>query len=485
MSEDNKLKKRTISGLVWTFSDLLVNQGLQFVIQIILARLLLPEEFGLIGMITIFVAIANTIVDSGFSNALIREKKVTQAQYSTIFYFNLLMAIVLYIILFFLSPSIGIFFRQAQLSSILRVLAITFVINSFGLIQRTMLTRELSFRPQMLINMIASISSGIGAIALAYFGFGVWSLVFRSIILQGVQAILLCLINRWRPSLTFDFKSFRRFFDFSWKLLISGIVDTVYNNLYYVIIGKVYSPTELGYYTNAQKLRDTAVQSIANSIQRVTYPMLSKIKEEEERLRESYKALMRHAIYINFPIMIGLAVVGRKLIIVLFGPEWIPSINMFVILCISGMLYPMQALNLNILQVKGRTDLFLKIEVAKKIVNVALIIVAIYMKVGIIALIWVIFINAIISFFINSHYSKKIIGYSTWDQIKDMCPILLISGLSAGITLIVGRILYTPNFGYLVIELVLGFGLYVLFSYIFKIESFFFIVEIVKKIIKR
>ncbi|MGL4850421.1 MAG: MOP flippase family protein [Clostridium sp.] len=485
MNKENDLKKKTVGGLIWTFSDLIVNQGLQFVIQIVLARLLLPEEFGLIGMITIFIALANTIVDSGFSNALIREKKVTQAEYSTVFYFNLLMAIILYVVLFLLSPKISLFFRQPQLSEILRVLAITFVINSFGLIQRTMLTRELSFKPQMLINMIASICSGVGAIVLAYLGFGVWSLVFRTLILQGMQAILLCLINRWRPSITFDFKSFKKFFNFSWKLLISGVIDTIYNNLYYVIIGKIYSPTELGYYTNAQKLRDTAVQSISNSIQKVTYPMLSKIKEEEEKLKESYKSLMKHASYINFPIMIGLAVVGRKLIIVLFGPEWIPSIDMFIILCISGMLYPMQALNLNILQVKGRSDLFLKLEIAKKIINVILIAIAIYMRAGIISLIWVIFINSIISFFINSHYSKEIIGYSTFEQIKDMAPILLITGLAAGITLIIGKILCTPNFEFLVIELVVGFSLYILFSYIFKIESFFFILEIIKKIIKR
>lgn len=478
MDKDKKMKNKTIKGLIWTFSDLILNQGLQFIIQVVLARLLLPEEFGLIGMITIFIAISNSIVDSGFSNALIREDKVTQEDYSTVFYFNLATAIILYLILYISSPSIGHFFSEPKLSSILRVLAITLIINSFGLIQKTILTRQLEFKLQMVINMIASIGSGISAIILAYLGFGIWSLVFRTIILQGLQAVLLCIVNRWSPSFVFSYKSFKKLFGFGWKLLVSGLINTIYNNLYYVIIGKIYSPTDLGYYTNAQKLRDVASNSISTAVQTVTYPVLSNMQSEEEKLRFSYRKMIRSAVYITFPVMVGLLIIAKPLITLLFGVNWINSIAYFQILCIAGMLYPLHALNLNILQVKGRSDLFLRLEIVKKGVSVILIVIAILMRFTIDGIIWVMVLNSVICFFINSYYSKSIIGYSTFQQLKDISKIFII-------TIGMGIIAYTPKFFnidnkfmLLVVQVLFGCISYIILSKIFKLEEFKMIFKI-------
>ncbi|MGL5414435.1 MAG: lipopolysaccharide biosynthesis protein [Clostridium sp.] len=481
MDKGNDLKKKTVGGLVWTFSDLIVNQGLQFVIQIILARLLLPEEFGLIGMITIFIAVSNSIVDSGFSNALIREKEVTQIDYSTVFYFNLATSVILYLILYFISPSVGYFFGEPQLSKVLRILAIVLIINSFGLIQRTIMTRNLEFKLQMIINMVASVGSGIIAITLAFMGFGIWSLVFRMVILQGVQAIMLCMINRWLPSLVFSIESFKRLFGFGWKLLVSGLIDTIYNNLYYVIIGKVYSPTDLGYYTNAQKLRDVASNSVSVAVQKVTYPVLSKIQEEEEQLRSSYRTMIRSATYITFPFMFGLLVIAKPLITILFGHNWIESIPYFQILCIAGMLYPLHALNLNILQVRGRSDLFLKLELIKKGISISLIIVAIFLKFNIEGLIWIMVLNSGICFFINSFYSKQIINYSTLDQLKDISKIFFI-------TIFMGAITYAPiiflnlsEVFLLIIQIIIGVSSYMILSKIFRIREFSILLSILKK----
>ncbi|OPX50369.1 lipopolysaccharide biosynthesis protein [Clostridium thermobutyricum] len=472
MKEKNELRKKTFSGLIWTFSDLVINQGLQFIIQIVLARLLLPEEFGLIGMITIFIAVSNSIVDSGFSNALIREDEVTQEDYSTVFYFNLGTSIILYIILYFSSPSIGSFFSEPQLISVLRVLAITLIINSFGLIQKTKMTRELEFKLQMVINMISSITSGIGAIILAYLGFGIWSLVFRTIILQGVQAIMLCFFNRWWPSFVFSIKSFKKLFGFGWKLLVSGLIDTTYNNLYYVIIGKIYSSTDLGYYTNAQKLRDVASNSISLAVQKVTYPVLSNIQSEEERLRIAYRKMIRSAVYVTFPFMFGLLIIAKPLITILFGENWVNSIVYFQILCIAGMLYPLHALNLNILQVKGRSDLFLRLEIIKKGVSVSLIIIAIILKFRIDNLIWIMVLNSVICFFINSYYSKSIIGYSTFQQLKDISKIFIVTILMGIIACIPIFLNMDSNFLLLIIQVLLGIISYIIFSKILKLEEF-------------
>ncbi len=479
------LKKKTLTGLFWTFTEVISNQGIQFLIQIFLARLILPEEFGLIGMITVFIAISNSIIDSGFSNALIREKEVNQNDYSTVFYFNLITSIVIYVILYFSSPMISVFFAQPKLSLILRVLAITIIINAFGIIPRAILTRKINFKAQMIINISSSLVSGFIAIILAYKGFGIWSLVFRTIIMQFMQALMLSIVNKWRPSLVFSKNSFEKLFGFGWKLLVSGLIDTIYNNLYYMVIGKMYSASDLGYYTNAQKLRDIAATSISTAVQKVSYPVLSCMQNEEEVLKNMYKKIIKSSVYITFPVMFGLAIVARPLILILFGDNWSKSIIYFQILCLAGMLYPLHAINLNILQVKARSDLFLKLEILKKCVSIILIAIAILSKWGVIGLIWMQVVSSVISFFINSYYSKSIIGYSTLNQMKDILPILIITLFMGITTYFIGT--FVPNYNFIKILIQISFGslFFIVISYMFKIQEFFSILDIMKKIFKK
>ena len=485
MQEVDSLKKKTLVGLFWSFSEVVLNQGIQFIIQIFLARLLLPKEFGLIGMITVFIAVSNSIIDSGFTNALIREENATQKDYSTVFYFNLITSVLLYFILYGTSPYISEFFNQPELNKILRVLALTLIINSFGLIQRTILTKNINFKAQMNINILSSSLSGIIAIFMAYKGFGIWSLVFRTLIMQAIQAVMLSIINKWKPTLEFSITSFKKLFGFGWKLLISGLIDTIYNNLYYLIIGKIYSAADLGYYTNAQKLRDVAATSISTSVQKVTYPVLSSIQSYEDKLRSVYRRIIKCSVYITFPVMLGLTVIGESIILFLFGENWRGSIQYFQILCLAGMLYPLHAINLNILQVKGRSDLFLKLEIIKKIIAVILISISVISNLGIISLIWIMFLNSIIAFFINSFYSKRIINYSTWNQIKDIVPILFITILMASISYFSGNVVQNYIVLKIIVQILSGIISYIILSYIFKIEEFLTILNIFKKLLKR
>lgn len=483
--QQSTLKKKAISGMFWSLSDLTTNQGIQFIIQVILARLLVPKDFGIIGMITVFIAVSQSFIDSGFTNALIREKEPTQDDYSTVFYFNLVMAFIMYIVLFFSSGAISRFFNEPQLIAILRVIALVLIINSFGLIQRTMLTKNINFKTQTKINVISSIISGIIAVVFAYTGFGVWSLVIKTLVMQFIQSILLYMYNRWVPSLVFSKKSFKKFFTFGWKLLVSGLINTLYNNLYFLIIGKFFSATNLGFYTNAQKLRDTACQSISTSVQKVGYPVLSSIKEDDDRLREGYKKIIKTSVYITFPLMIGLATVANPLIRLIFGTKWINSIKYFQVLCLSGMLYPLHAINLNILQVKGRSDLFLGLEIYKKIIGVFSIVIVLFFKLGIIGLVWALVITSYIAYFLNSYYSAELLAYSTMQQIKDIIPSFVASLIMGIVVYLIEGIFLNSNLIKLIVETFVGIVVYVGLSKIIKIEEFNTIYELIGSLRRR
>lgn len=366
MIRNDSIKGKTLYGLFWSFMDLFTIQGIQFLSLLILARILLPEHFGLIGMLTLFIAISNILIDSGFTQALIREKYVTQQDYSTVFFFNLIMSFSLYVLLFFLAPLIGAFFESVELVKILKVLSLGIIINSFGVIQRVQLVKNLNFKLQTKITFFAACIAFCVAILLAMNGFGVWSLVGQSLTLQIVQTVLLWIYNKWTPEFTFKIVSFKRMFGFGSKLLASSLIDTIYNNIFSVIIGKFYPAAQLGYYTNAAKITDIATGSITGALQRVTYPVLSTIQDDEQALGNSFKKYIRITAYVMFPLMAGLIAIADSFVPLLLGPNWTQSIIYFKLLCIVGMLYPLHAINLNILQVKGRSDLFLKLEIIKK-----------------------------------------------------------------------------------------------------------------------
>ena len=422
MAEKN-LKQKTITGLFWSFSDSMTTQVVQFIVGLVLARLLSAEEFGLIGMITVFIAVTQSFVDSGFGQALIRKTEPTESDFSTVFYFNFLAGVILFLAFYFSAPAIARFYEQPELTDIARVLGIIILINATSLIQRTILIRKVSFGHLMKVNLTAAVISGAVAITMALNGFGVWSLVWRSITGSVVQAIMLWTTTRWKPKLTFNCESFRSLFSFGSKLLLSGLIDTIYRNIYLLIIGKFFSATDLGYYTRADQFSRLASQNLTGTVQRVSYPVLSQVHEDEERLKAGYKKLIISTMFLTFFVMLGLVAVAKPMIITLIGEKWLPSVEFLQLICLGSMLYPLHALNLNILNVKGRSDLFLKLEVVKKLMAVPVIIAGIFL--GIRAMLIGMVILSFVAYFLNGHFSGKLIKFPVIEQIGDIMPSFL------------------------------------------------------------
>ncbi|HPT59819.1 MAG TPA: oligosaccharide flippase family protein, partial [Fervidobacterium sp.] len=318
----------------------------------------------------------------------------------------------------------------------------------------------------------------------ALVGFGTWALVIRTIVGQVIQSVMLVTHNKWIPTLKFDIKSFKELFGFGWKILVSGLLNTIYENIYYPIIGKFFSATALGFFTNAQKMNDVPSKMLTQAVQKVTYPVLSQVQDDEVTLRNGFGKALRLISFVSFPLMLCLAAVGEPLIKVLVGEKWIPSVQYFQILCFSGMLYPIHSLNLNVLQVKGRSDLFLKLEIIKKIIGVVSIVLVLVLGLGISGLLWAQFVTSIISFFINSFYSKEMINYSMFDQIKDMSPIFLAAILAAGVAYSLMYFLHISDILLLLVQLITGLSTYVIACLLFKIDELHEMRDIYRLLVK-
>ncbi|MDQ2085659.1 lipopolysaccharide biosynthesis protein [Herbivorax sp. ANBcel31] len=481
MSEKTSLKSKAISGAIWSFIDVTGTQGLQVIVQIVLARLLFPEDFGIIGMVTVFVAISQAFIDSGFMQGLIREKKVKHEDYSTVFLFNLVIAVLLYSVFFVSADLISQFFGYSEIVPIIRVLSIILVINAFGLIQRTMLMKNVNFKAIAKINLISVFFSGIIAIVMAALGFGVWSLVVKTVFMQFIKAVLFSFYNRWIPKLVFNFESFTRIFNFGWKLLLSRILTTIYQNIYYLIIGRGFTATDLGHYTNAKKLKDAAANTITISVQKVSYPVLSNIQNDSARLKRGYKQIIKNSVFVIFPVMLGLSAVAPALFRVVLGEKWIAATPYFQILCLAGMLFPLHAINLNILQVKGRSDLYLLVSVLKKIVGLTFIGIVLFLGLGIMGLMWSAVVTSYLSYFINAFYSKKVISYSVFEQIKDISLYYLLSGAMAFIVFSMNYIFNINDIILLFIQICVGVSIYVGINLILKTTEYKTILTILKE----
>lgn len=481
------LKQKAINGLAWSFIDTFAGQGIQFIIGIILARLLSPREFGLIGMITVFIAVSQSFVDSGFSQALIRKKDCSKIDYSTVFLFNFAAGVLLFLLLVLSSPAISRFFEEPQLKLILQILSLVLIIDSLTIIQRTILIKRIDFKLQARISIIASTGSGTIAITMAYMGFGVWSLVILQISKQTIFSIFLWLWGEWKPIFAFSKKSFNELFGFGSKLLLSRLIETTYRNIYYLIIGKYFSAQELGFYTRADQFRNLPSQNITSVIQRVTYPVLATIQDDIPRLRNSYQKVIRSTMFITFILMFGMAAVAKPLIITLIGEKWIASTVYLQMLCFVGMFYPLHALNLNMLNIQGRSDLFLKLEVIKKILAIPTIIIGIIW--GIKIMIAGMILNSIIAYYLNSYWSGHMIGYSFKQQVKDILPALAMATIMGIIVYSLSSFVSLRPFQMLTTQVMTGAVFIIMFSEITRFKDYLFLkalaLEKISSIIKQ
>lgn len=472
------LKQKTVGGVIWSSIERFSVAGLQFVIMIIMARVLTPEDYGMVAMLQIFIAVSQSLVDSGFSQALIRKLDRTQTDLSTVFYFNIGIGVFLYLVLFFSAPLIASFYNTPQLVPITRVIALGMVFNSLSVVQRAVLTIKIDFKTQMRASVLAAVISGIVGISMAYTGFGVWSIVAQQVTNLGINTLVLWLVSKWSPSKVFSMVSFKEMFGFGSKLLLSGLINTIWNNIYLIVIGKAFSKADLGYYTRAHQFSDFPSANLTSVFQRVTYPVLSTIQNDDVRLAYNYRRVLRITAYIIFPIMIGMAAVSTPMIRILLTEKWLFTADLLKIICLSMMFYPVHSINLNLLQVKGRSDLFLRLEIIKKIIGIIILIVTIPM--GLIAMCTGQIFSSLFSLAINTHYTGKLINVGFIKQMKDLIPILVLS-LVMGVVSYLVMMPFENIYIQLGIGTITGIGFYILFSYIFKFEEMKELVSIIRK----
>jgi len=417
----DSIKDKAVSGVKWSFVDNLANSGITFIVGIVLARLLSPTEFGVLGLITVFIAISNSIVDGGFATALIRKNDASNNDYNTVFYCNLGISLLLMVILVLSSNKIAVFFQEPLLSFVMPVMSLLLIINAFTIIQRTIFIKKIDFKTQAKISLIASIGSGLISISLAYFKFGVWSLVVQQLSRQLLLSFFLWLYSNWRPSLIFSKESFKELFGFGSKILLANLVNTFYQNIFLSIIGKLYSTEQLGKYTRADQFNGIFTNNLTLIVQKVSFPMLSAIQDDREKIRTLFRKTLLYAAIVTFSLVFFLAAVAKPLILVLIGQKWIDSVEYLQIMCCYGALYPLQNINLNMLNIQKRSDLVLMLEILKKIIFIPVFIVGFYFKLQ--YMLWAAVIYYYIEFVLNSYFSERYFNYGTWKQIKDLTPV--------------------------------------------------------------
>lgn len=464
------MKTKVWSALYWSFFEQIGQQGIQFITSIILARLLLPKEFGLIAILTIFMSTSQCLLSGGFGKALIQRKNATHIDKCSIFYFNIVVGGGLAGLLCLSATGIANFYNQPELVVLTYALSLNLIFNAFGQVQSALLNKNIDFKSQLKINIVATAISSIFGIVLALWDYGVWSLVVQSLSGNFLRSVFLWYFCKWRPSLVFSFSALGEMFSFGSKLLASGLLDIIFNNIYLAVIGKLYSPTILGLYSRANSLQKLPTMSMSVVISRVLFPVFSKMQDDKPRIKAGVRRALMILALVNFPLMIGLSVMAKPLIIVLFTEKWLPCVPYFQILCVVGLLYPLQMVNLNALTAQGRSDLFFRLEIIKKILIVVTIIST--CRLGVMAMICGQVITAFCSYFINTYYTGKILNYSFTEQIYDLIPTLTLAVVMGGIIYGVKYLHITSQCGLLVLQVVVGMVVYIAGCYVFRLPSF-------------
>jgi len=427
------LKDKTVKGVGWSAADAFLGQGVTFLVGLVLARLLTPEEYGLIGIVTIFTTVLSSVVDSGFSNALIRKQDVTDEDYSTLFYFNLVVSVLMFGLLYLGAPWIAYFFEKPELVILVRVMGLILIIQALSLVQNTILSRRIDFKTKTKASVFSAIVSGVVGIAMAFMGYGVWSLVAQQLAKNLAYTASLWWLNRWWPGLKINLESLRYMWGFGWKLLVSGLLDNIWKEFYKVVVGKFYNAESLGQYTRSEQYAGIFSTNLTLIVQRVSYPVLSEIQNDKERMVSGYRRIIKMTMFVTAVIMISMGAVAEPLLYCLIGPQWHMAATFLPLICIHMSLYPLHAINLNMLQVQGRTDIFLYLEIIKKIIAVAPVVIGIFVDIY-----WMLIagiIVGIICFFLNSYYTGRSLGYTSWRQLLDVAP-------SYGVALVVAISVY-------------------------------------------
>ena len=459
------LKQKTVKGVGWSFADNIANQGITFLVGLVLARFIIPEEYGLIGIILIFVAVFDSIINCGFSSALIRKNDADDMDYNTVFIVNMVLSVVLFIAFFFSAGLIADFFSQPLLEPLTQVMGGIVIIHAFAIIQRTILIKRLDFRTQTKASIISSVGSGIIGISMALNEYGVWSLVGQQLSRAILNTGCIWFYSHWYPKLQFSWYSFKCLFEFGWKLSVSSLIDTMWKEIYQVVIGKFYTPTMLGQYTQAYQFSSIFSSNLNSVIKKVSYPVLSKLQDNKQQLKEGYRRVIKVTMLITFVFMLGLAAMGKTLICILIGEQWLIAADLLPVICFQMLLYPLHSLNLSILQVLGYSNLFLRLEIIKKSIGIIPIILGVFFSIY--WMLWASVITGIIAYYLNSYYTGKFLNYNIISQIKDIYPSFCVA-LIMSIT--VWLLSFLPLSLYILFPLQIILGVGIVFSLCEKIK---------------
>ena len=467
---EQSLKDKTIKGTFWSAADAFLGQGMTFIVGLVLARLLSPEDYGLIGIVAIFTTILTGIVDSGFSNALIRKKDTTNEDYNTMFITNMVMSIALFGLLFVCSPLIADFFARQELIWLVRAMGLILILQALSITQVTILTKRIDFKTKAKASLISAVLSGAIGIGMAFTGFGVWSLVGQQLSKQLLYTLCLWFFNKWWPKLEFSIESFKYMWGFGWKLMVSGLLNNIWNQLYQVVVGKFYSSATLGQYSRAKDFASIFSSNLTMIIQRVSYPVLAEVQDDRERMVAGYRKIIKTTMFVTAISLLSLGAISDPLLYCLIGPQWHEAASYMPLVCLSMSLYPLHAINLNMLQVQGRSDIFLVLEIVKKVIAVGPICLGIFVNIY-----WMLIgsiVIGIISFFLNSYYTGRELHYTSWMQLKDISSIY---GVATFVAVSVFFLKYLPLSYWIVLPLqtVVGTVVLLMVCKIFKLQEYY------------
>lgn len=475
------VKNKAVKGVMWNTIERFSSQGIQFVLTIVIARLLSPSDYGLIAMLSIFMAIAQTMIDSGLYNALIQKQDRTETDYNTMFYFNFVVSAIIYLLLFVSAPLIASFYEQPLLVKIIRVYCLVLVTNSLGVIQVARLTIALDFKKQMIATLSSVVVGGGLGLGMAYSGFGVWTLVFQNLIGNLTWVFVLWYYTRWRPGWEFSWTSFRSLFSFGSRLLIASMLNTLYTNMYSLVIGKYFNASTLGYFNRSYTLGQFPVQNFGNVVQKVLYPIQCKYQNDNDKFNQIFITYLRLSGFILFPLMIGLAVLSAPIITLLLTDKWLPAASLFQILCLAFMWFPTMQANVSVLDAKGRSDYHMRSEIIKKII--AVIVLLLTLPWGIKMVCCGLLFYSLIDILVVIAYSRKLTGIGYKSQMHILAPSFLASICMGSIVYLVTLHISSVN-GKLVVGIISGALFYILTTWLLKFQEYKFLCSLWQKGLK-
>lgn len=474
--------KSFINNFIWRFAERSGAQLVTLIVSIVLARILTPKDYGVVALATVFTSILQVFVDSGLGTALIQKKNADDLDFSSVFYFNFVVCIVLYIIMFFTAPFISVFYNDSSLTSIVRVASLTIVISGVKGIQQAYVSRNMLFKRFFFATLGGTIFSAFIGIGLAYAGFGVWAIVAQQLSNTAIDTLILWITVKWRPKKMFSIKRLKELLNFGWKLLVSSLFNTVYNNLRNLIIGKYYSSADLAYYNQGDKFPNLIVTNINSSIDSVLLPTLSSAQDEKNRVKSMTRRAIKTSTYIMAPLMMGLAFCATPIVRLILTEKWMPCVPYLQIFCITYMFWPIHTANLNAINAMGRSDYFLKLEIVKKAIGMLLLLST--MHFGVMVMAYSLLVTTVTSMIINSWPNKNLLGYSLKEQIIDIFPGIFLA-LLMGLAISLVRLLALPDIVTLAFQIPLGAVIYIGLSYVFKIEPFEYLLNMVKSTLKK